>query len=53
MPTVNINPDSAGTLDDGYHICRSASHATNRDATVSTSRNANLNAAYVGLGSGI
>ena len=51
MPTVNISPDAAGTLDDGYHICGSASHATNRDAAVSTSRNANLKAAYVGLGS--
>ena len=51
MPTVNINPDAAGTLDDGYHICGSASHATNRDATVSTSGNTNLNVSYVGLGS--
>jgi|9_EtaG_2_1085328.scaffolds.fasta_scaffold00370_13 hypothetical protein len=51
MPQVDISADGTGFTDDGYHLLGSASHATNRDATDSTSGSTSINAAYVGLGS--
>ena len=37
MPQADISAIDTGSLDDGYHILGSGSHATNRDATNSTS----------------
>tara|TARA_R100000655_G_scaffold39518_1_gene74782 strand:- start:16595 stop:17305 length:711 start_codon:yes stop_codon:yes gene_type:complete len=51
MPQADISAIDTGSLDDGYHILGSGSHATNRDATNSTSGSTSINAAYVGLGS--
>lgn len=50
MATVDINPDAAGTLDDGYTIRNGTSHATNRDNTVGSSTNVNAALSYVGCG---